>query len=209
MFCPNCGSEQVGQYCRSCGTDLNAIRTAFEKPDAIQASAISARDEIGRAVADRIRELKSAKDLAKVVEEVLPEISKFLEPPETPEEKRLGRIRAGTIIAAIGLGVMLAFGSLGILSKENEQLFLAGLGIITLLIGLGIIFNGWLFTIPERRRDQRSGPFVQTTTESSPILTPNAATQNQLFTSSVTEHTTHQLANSQLRAGEAELDQRK
>lgn len=204
MFCPSCGSEQHGQYCRSCGADLRPVRTALENPDAITASAISARDEIGRAVADKIREAKSAKDLSKIVEDVLPQIAEFL---ETPEEKRLRRIRAGMVTAAIGLGAALAFAILGMAVKEDAVLFVAGLGLTIFLIGLGIIFNGWYFTIPRKRNiEQASEPFVQTATNSLPKLAPEAAAQERLFTSSVTEHTTHQLPDSQSRTREAKVE---
>src|SRR5688500_20212071 len=103
MYCPSCGSEerQLSQYCRACGTDLRIVRGALERPDAITASAVSAREQIGMAVADKIRQLKSAKDLEKVAEDVLPSFEKFL---ESPEEKRLRRIRSGVITAAVGLG---------------------------------------------------------------------------------------------------------
>lgn len=191
MFCPGCGSEQLGQYCRSCGTDLRPVRTALEKPDAISSSAISARDEIGRAVADKIREMKSVKDLSKVVEDVLPEIEAFL---ETPEEKRLRRIRAGMITAAIGLGAAIAFFFFGVIIKENGPLFIAGLGLITFLIGLGFVLNGWHFTIPEKRRiDRISEPFLPAATDSPPKPAPETVADEQLFSSSVADHTTHQL----------------
>src|SRR2546425_6524742 len=50
MFCPSCGSEerQASQYCRACGTDLRPVRVSIERPDSITASAVSAREEIGR-----------------------------------------------------------------------------------------------------------------------------------------------------------------
>ncbi len=94
MYCPTCGSEerQLSQYCRVCGTDLRAVRVTLERPDAITESAVSARDHIGRAIADKIRMTESASELQKVAEEVLPEIEKFL---ESPAEKRLRRLRAG------------------------------------------------------------------------------------------------------------------
>src|SRR5437773_8138577 len=103
MFCPSCGSEerQASQYCRACGTDLRPVRMSLEQPDSITASAVSARDEIGRAVAARIREVEDAHELKKVAEDVLPQIEKFL---ESPDEKRLRRMRVGTIISMIGLG---------------------------------------------------------------------------------------------------------
>src|SRR6266536_3480529 len=104
MYCPSCGSEerQLSQYCRACGTDLLAVRTTLERPDAITESAVSARDQIGRAGVDKIRMTESASELQRVAEHVLPEIEKFL---ESPVERRLRRLRAGTIVAFIGLGV--------------------------------------------------------------------------------------------------------
>ncbi|HXF38458.1 MAG TPA: zinc ribbon domain-containing protein, partial [Blastocatellia bacterium] len=99
MFCPNCGSEerQVSQFCRACGTDLRVVRVSMEKPDAITASAASARDEIGRAIADRIRELETGDDLKRVAEDVLPQIEKFL---ESPQQRRLRGIRTGVVTSA-------------------------------------------------------------------------------------------------------------
>jgi len=139
MFCPECGIEerQANQFCRACGTDLKRVRVAVETPDSITASAASARDEIGRAVAAKIRETQGAYELKKVAEEVLPEIEKFL---ESPEEKRLRRIRAGTVMSSIGLGVA---GGIAILSafmflKDEDFVFILGLGgIVCFFIGLG------------------------------------------------------------------------
>jgi len=76
MFCPSCGSEerQASQYCRACGTDLRPVRVSLERPDSITVSAVSAREEIGRAVAAKIREVQNARELKKVAEDVLPEI---------------------------------------------------------------------------------------------------------------------------------------
>src|SRR6267142_3367581 len=103
MYCPGCGSEerQISQYCRACGTDLRVVRVSLERPDAITESAISAREQIGRAVAEKIREVADTRDLKRVAEDVLPQIEKFL---ESPEEKRLRRMREGVITAATGLG---------------------------------------------------------------------------------------------------------
>ena len=103
MFCPSCGSEerQASQFCRACGTDLRAVRVSLERPDSVTASAVTAREEIGRAVAAKIREVHDARELKKVAEDVLPQIEKFL---ESPEEKRMRRIRSGVVVAAAGLG---------------------------------------------------------------------------------------------------------
>jgi uncharacterized membrane protein YvbJ len=53
MFCPSCGLEegQLNQFCRACGADLRVVQVALETPDNITQSAVSAREEIGRAIA--------------------------------------------------------------------------------------------------------------------------------------------------------------
>src|SRR6478736_1410795 len=104
MYCPSCGSEerQLSQFCRACGTDLRIVRTSLERPDEITASAVSAREQISKAFADRIRELDSGEDLEHVAEDVLPQLQKFL---ESPEERRLRRIRAGVITSTVGLAL--------------------------------------------------------------------------------------------------------
>lgn len=197
MFCPGCGSEdrQSSQYCRACGMDLRAVRLGIEQPDAITASAVSARDEIGRAIASRIRELETDDDLKKVAEDVLPQIEKFL---ESPQERRLRRIRQGVVTAMCGLGGGLFF--LLLSHKEPDLIFMIMAGVATFLIGLGIVLNGLLFTIPKEQSSVRSLDAVKQELEHS---IKSADTREELPTarqmsipaSSVTEHTTHRLAN--------------
>ena len=192
MFCPSCGLEekQSNQFCRACGSNLNVVRTALERPDSITQSAASARDEIGRAIAFKIREAKSPGELATVAEDVLPEIEKFL---ESPEEKRLRRVRAGTITSSIGVGVVLMF--LLMLSNGSNTLFMIGAGFITFFVGLGIIINGLLFTVPKKMmpdyssdaRSQRELDAAGSATGELVLPEPNG-----VF-SSVTEHTTRHL----------------
>lgn len=127
MFCPSCGSEerQATQFCRACGTDLRAVRVSIERPDSITASAVSAREEIGRAVADKIRESADSRDLKRVAEAVLPKIEKFL---ESYEEKRLRRMRAGVITASVGLGVsILMLLMTAVVSGPDVEGFVGGL----------------------------------------------------------------------------------
>jgi hypothetical protein len=158
MFCPSCGSEerQASQYCRACGTDLRPVRISLERPDSITASAVSAREEIGRAVAARIREVQDAKELKKVAEDVLPEIEKFL---ESPEAKRMRRIRGGVVVSAAGLGgsifaiLMSAFAR----TPDAETfLGLSGVGVTAFLIGIGLIINALFFTKPRQRLEDHS-----------------------------------------------------
>lgn len=196
MFCPSCGLEdkQSNQFCRACGTDLRLTRNMLERPDNITASAVSARDEIGRAFAAKIRETNSASDLKKVAENVLPEIEKFL---ESPAEKRLRRIRAGVVTSAIGVGTTLMFILIGL--AEEDVLFMVGGGLITFFIGLGIIINGLLFTVPRKTvadnslaaRSQRELDAVKLQTDE--LVLPES---NDVF-SSVTENTTQLLKEKQ------------
>jgi len=197
MFCPSCGLEegQLNQFCRACGADLRPVRNALERPDNITQSAVSARDEIGRAIASKIREFKSAKELARVAEEVLPEIEKFL---ESPEEKRLRRIRNGTMVTLIGLGAAIAFSIASVLMGDAGVFFVAGLGVVTLFIGLCLILNAMLFTVPKKSVSDKSFDAnrqreIDAERQTNELALPEA---NDIF-SSVTEHTTHRLKEKQ------------
>jgi hypothetical protein len=196
MYCPNCSSEdlQNSQYCRACGADLRAARQALEKPETVMASVMSAREEIGRAIATRIREVRDAGDL-KVVEDVLPQVEKFF---ETAEERRLRRIRAGVVTAMCGLGAALFFMILS--EREQDLAFMVMAGVATFLIGLGIVLNGLLFTVPKERASKRSLDAIKEEIERSlkPADTREelpGISQMGLAPSSVTEHTTHRLPN--------------
>jgi len=202
MFCPNCGSEerQASQYCRACGVDMRAVRLSVERPDSITASAVSARDEIGRAVADRIRSVKDAVELKIITDSVLPQVEKFL---ESPEEKRLRRVRVGTIIAATGSGV----GTLGLIMSAvltgpdlEAALWIGGLGITAFTLGLGFVLNGLLFTKPRKVLDNRLPDAkklldtgYQPPASISDARTPTTSNLTTVVGSSVTEHTTFNL----------------
>ena len=178
MYCPSCGSEerQLSQFCRACGTDLRVVRNSLERPDAITASAVSAREHIGLAIADQIRQMRTGKDLEHIAEEVLPSFEKFL---ESPEERRLRRIRAGVTTSMIGFAVALV--SLFV-AMSNGDFFLILPGFVTFMIGVGIIVNGLLFTVPRKQLPGTgSDALAQEVLDSMPPRT------------SITEHTTHNL----------------
>ena len=196
MFCPSCGSEerQVSQFCRSCGTDLRSVRVSLEKPDVITASAVSARDEIGRAIADKIRELESASDLKEVAEDVLPQIEKFL---ESPQQRRLRGIRHGIVTSAVGLGATVFFAVWGLYAKDMFSF--VGLGITAFLIGLGLILNALIFTVPKQNIPQHPPETRERNMLDEPpdrvFLKRDLSTADPLRPPpSVTEQTTHHLA---------------
>ena len=200
MYCPSCGSEerQLSQFCRACGTDLRVVRNSLEHPDAITASAASAREHIGMAIADQVRQMKTVKELEKMAEDVLPPLEKFL---ESPEEKRLRRIRAGVITAAVGLGASLVC---LLLALDNVDLFpLLTPWLVTFLIGVGVIINGLWFTAPRKELPGNSNDAKSQRALDSAMnrigyeaLPPRNLT-NELVPAtpqtSITDHTTHHL----------------
>jgi hypothetical protein len=208
MFCPKCGAEdpKSSQFCRACGTELQTVRTALERPDSITSSAISAREEIGIAIASKIKEFESAHDLRSAVYELLPAIEAFLESPEErrvrSEERRLKQVRDGVLTSAAGLAVTLLFmllRSYKISFVPDDILLilsLAGIGVV--LIGLGIIVNGLFFTrlaklpggaspsLPRRliAGDEPASTFTKRTPNTQPSTPP-----------SIVESTTRELNN--------------
>jgi len=202
MYCPSCGSEerQLSQFCRACGTDLRIVRNSLENPDAITQSAVSAREHIGMAVADKIRQMSSAKDLERVAEDILPPFEKFL---ESPEEKRLRRIRAGVITAAIGLGATIVT---FLMAMDKIDLFpLIAPAFITFLVGLGMVINGIMFTVPRKKLPGNADDaLAQKALDSGlnrplhelptpPNSTNELAPAPKPQVTSITEHTTHHL----------------
>jgi len=199
MYCPSCGSEerQLSQFCRACGTDLRIVRTSLERPDEITASAITAREQISKAFADRIRELDSGKELKHVAEDVLPQMEKFL---ESPEERRLRRIRAGVITASIGLAATIV--NFIMAMEKSDFLPFVGAGFIMFLLGLGIVLNGLVFSVPRKKlpgseKDALEQELLDSTL---PYQAPQLRTKtNELSVpekpaaGSITEHTTHHL----------------
>jgi hypothetical protein len=210
MFCPSCGSEerQASQFCRACGTDLRTVRAGLEHPDSITASAVSAREEIGRAVAQKIREIEDPRYFKRITERVLPRIEKFL---ESPEEKRLRRLRKGTVMALVGLGVGVpALVLTAVNTKTDAEAFLGVLLIlaaVTFATGLGVVINGLLFSKPgQTLEDKSADAHMQNLLDAGYTPPPMRASEAQLSFrsqttsnlaqpsgSSVTEGTTHHL----------------
>jgi hypothetical protein len=206
MFCPSCGSEerQASQFCRACGTDLRTVRMGLERPDSVTASAASAREEIGRAVAERIRQMEDAQTMERFAQKVLPKVEKFL---ESPEEKRLRRLRDGTITALVSLAIGLPSVLLFSMAHDGAgQAMLGWLTVFSLIAfatGLALLINGLLFSKPRKEIADRSSharaqdlldsgyaPPAGARVEASPPL--RAPTTSNLVhpPGSVTEHTT-------------------
>ena len=195
MFCPNCGLEETHstQFCRSCGTDLSNVRDAVIRPQTLQEQKTNAKEMIGMAFAEKIRQTNSTKDLKKITHEVLPEVEKFL---ESPKEKRLRRLRTGTIISSVGAGSAIALTIVSLAMKEDEMMFLAGLGLIAFFIGIGFIVNAMMFSLPkddegENTSDQVkdfANPEQMNATTNDLLMPPTAQTEFRSVTENTTRH---------------------
>jgi hypothetical protein len=184
------------------------VRASLERPDAITESAVTAREQIGRAVAEKIREVDDADDLKRVAEDVLPQIEKFL---ESAAEKRLRRMRAGVITAAVGLGVGIpALLIASDVHKDDLLMFLLTvftLAVITFFVGVGVMLNGMWFTNPRKALEDHSSearsqkladaayapPPLQPSEDQQPLLRSPTTNELSRVGNSVTEHTTHLL----------------
>jgi hypothetical protein len=183
---------------------MRVVRRSLERPDVITASAVSAREQISQARAEKIRQLETTHDLKRVAEDVLPQIEKFL---ESPEEKRLRRVRAGVVVAASGLGAALLIFLMSL--EAHDLLPFVALGLITFFIGLGLVINGFAFTIPRKTLADRSAEAqsqkeleagLQSASSVNPLSSFSQSTNDlaeandrMIGRPSVTEHTTHQL----------------
>jgi hypothetical protein len=214
MFCPRCGSEerQANQYCRACGTDLGTVRAGLEHPDLVTASAVSAREEIGRAVAQKIREIDDAGDLRRITQQLLPQIEEFL---ESHEEKRMRRLRAGTIAALVGLGVGIPalILTVGIKSDDIRTFlgFVAVFSAVTFTTGIALVLNGLLFSksgkeVEDKTADARlqnllddgyAAPTIRASEAPPSFRSQTTSNLTPASGSSVTEGTTHHLKTEQ------------
>jgi hypothetical protein len=198
MYCPSCGSEdkQSSQFCRTCGSDLRFARPSNDRVDALTASAVTAREQISLAIAEKIRQVESTKEMKRLAQHVLPAFEKFL---RSPEEKRLRRIRAGVITSGIGLAGSIA----SVLASLAEEDFIVMLfpAFILLMVGLAILINGLWFTVSKQKSSAETEEQLPQGLRglTSPVYQQplvNARTNDLGLPSpmpSVTDHTTHHL----------------
>lgn len=184
----------------------------LERPDSITASAISAREEIGRAVAEKIRDMEDARYMRRFAQYVLPKIDKFL---ESPEEKRLRRLRAGMIAALIGPAIGIpAIMAIPYIHDRDFTIFLAYVAVfaaVTFATGVGLLLNGLLFSRPRKGIEDHSAeaqmqnlldreyvaPPLRSNAAAQPAVRAQTTSDLSRAGSSVTEHTTHHLKTEQ------------
>lgn len=191
MFCPQCGNNQSDdvKFCKSCGANLFAVRQVVATRETGEKFDWSKTWVAEMMLSGREREKR---------EEEL-ERQRGIAPGQSRSHKE---IKAGVITASVGLGlaIFLYVFMQGIILGGNvnhdvdailSRLWIVG--VIPLFVGLGLLVNG-LFVKGSGQTTGKPGAFES---EAQPLSLPPAGTAD--FTpspSSVTEHTTRQLRDS-------------
>lgn len=139
MFCPQCGVNQSEElkFCKSCGTNLHAVRQAVATPEAVQKFDWNKTWIAEMLLADRERK-KCADDIER-------------RRGMTPEVKRYREIKAGVIVSSIGVALMIFLKVFmrGLILSGNippeaveilNSIWVAG--VLPFFIGLGLLING-------------------------------------------------------------------
>ena len=197
MFCPRCGSSQSEdlKFCKACGANLYAVRQVVDNRE------IGEKFDWSKTWVHEM--FLSAEEKKKRKEEL--ERQRGI----TPEVKRFTEIKAGVILASLGLavGIFLFVFMEGIIlagkvsSDEAEilsRLWIAG--VIPLFIGIALMVNGFFVSkkmIEEvERRNPEPGPSPGLP-GTSPDSLPSADDTEFIPTRfSVTEDTTKHLRSS-------------
>jgi hypothetical protein len=132
-----------------------------------------------------------------VAEDVLPEIEKFL---ESPEERRMRRMRTGMILSCIGIGVSIGVALLAYFLpvKDFEFLFMVSLaGMVTFFIGLAFVLNGIFLTVPKKSLPDKSPEADRQRELDGPTTNDLVLPEASNLFSSVTENTTQHLKEKQ------------
>ncbi len=191
MFCPQCGITQSDdlKFCKSCGANLLAVREV-----------VATRDTGGKFDWSKtwVAEMMlSGDEREKRNEEI--ERQRGIAPGSTRSQKE---IKAGVITTSVGVGlaIFLFVFMQGIIAGGNidreatailSRLWIVG--VIPVFVGLGLLING-LFVKNTGQAQMKPGAFER---DAQPVALPPGNTAE--FTpspSSVTEHTTRQLRDS-------------
>lgn len=140
MFCPQCGSTQSDElrFCKSCGANLQAVRAAVASRD----DAVDKFDWSKTWVAEMFLSESERKRRNEAIER---------QRGITPEVKRYTEIKAGVIVACVGLGVMIFLNVFmdGVIRSGQPSASDAEIlsriwisGIIPFFVGLALIING-------------------------------------------------------------------
>jgi hypothetical protein len=143
MFCPGCGTEsnEALKFCKRCGANLSGVRDTLTRPAG--------------------RNFDPTKTW--VAEMLMTSEEKERRRGTTPEEKRYKEIKGGVITSMAGLALMIFLRIFfeGVAQSEPQAAEILRrlwvVGIIPLLVGLGIVINGFFISrrIVEMKRRQQ------------------------------------------------------
>ena len=195
MLCPRCGSNQSDdlKFCKTCGANLEAVRTALETPDAVKSfdwndTWLAEMFRSGQANVMRKRELERQMGI-------------------TPTVKRYQEIKAGVITSSVGVGLAIFLfvfmqGLLGSVTPQAAQIItrLWIAGVIPFFVGIALMING---VVVSKRlveiQEREEGRSKQVGGEASDKRSLKQAEANEFIPTgfSVTEQTTRHLAGSE------------
>jgi hypothetical protein len=166
MFCPGCGIQVSDdlKFCRKCGANLHGAREGM--------TSSSTEEKL---------------EWNKTWSEFLPEEArKRLNP--TPEEKRLTEIKEGVLTIFTGFGAMIFlyffFDAVAKRAGEGADIIrsLYWLGIVLVLIGAGMIFNGLFINqrLVKPKEQQLQPPLFESSAEAAYVIAEPAKTTDQL-----------------------------
>jgi hypothetical protein len=155
MFCPKCGTNQSDdlKFCKTCGTNLQAVRLATEARDAGE------KFDWGKTW---VAEMFLSEGERKRREEELERLRGI-----TPEVKRYNEIKGGVITACVGLALMIFLYVFlgGVIRSGNVPPDAAEIvgriwvaGVIPLFVGLGLMINGIFVSKRQAEAARRSQP---------------------------------------------------
>jgi hypothetical protein len=133
MFCPACGTESNEQlkYCTRCGVNLRRVKGVLGKGGGGMSERSDSMNAEHNAGVEDWRESQKAKR------------------KRSPEEKRYEEIKAGVITCSVGFGLFIFlsvfFDAIASTAPADKAAILRAIpfaGMIPILIGAGIIFNG-------------------------------------------------------------------
>ena len=191
MFCPQCGTNQSDElkFCKSCGGNLFAVRQVVATRET------GAKFDWGKTWVAEM--MLSSSEREKRQEEL--ERQRGIAPGSTQSQKE---IKAGVITTSVGIGVaiFLFIFMQGIISGGNidreatailSRLWIVG--VIPFFVGLGLLING-LFVKGSAQAPVKPKAFEK---DVQPLtLLPGDSSEFTRSPSSVTEHTTRQLRDS-------------
>jgi hypothetical protein len=194
MICPRCASNQSDdiKFCTSCGANLQAVREVLDVRDSgkkFDWSDTWVAEMFMSGKAQELRKLEMERRLG-----------------ITPEIKRYNEIKAGVIVSSVGVGlaIFLAIFMQGIVGKVEPdvvpiitRIWIAG--IIPFMVGLALIVNGLVVSkriVEAMEREHQRDKSLEETPAPRGLRTADTSEFIPAGTS-VTEHTTRHLQNSE------------